>query len=407
MISTLVPGGGRGFRHSLHCSSQSAVTCLRPFVKFFNLLLVWGLAIALACSAQTAISQTGISGRQESDQVATKEKSKHTYAGEGWEMHITVSPSKPSLSDRIQLLVEIQTDPRLVLQPPECLIFPGELELVHSTTPYTVVEETGRQSQGRQVSRFAYELTPMAIGEQRLPQIAVPYKLRDSGDTLAGVISNPDTTIVVSTSIEARRSDLKSIATSPEPKAIKTGWLQESGLAIVAGVLTVGLIAICFFCLRRKGKTERQNQSSEVLALKEINELESDVQSMSSTASNDHSKTYVSRVTSIVRRYVESKTGIIAPELTTAEFVDAMRTDNRISADVQQTLRQFLEAADLVKFAGQKYEQENILATLSTARQLIQAQHWSGLEMTRSEADRTSSTSTSGYTSRLAERRKA
>ena len=53
-----------------------------------------------------------------------------------------------------------------------------------------------------------------------------------------------------------------------------------------------------------------------------------------------------------MRRYLEDRFELRAPELTTEEFLDVAGSANRLSHDHQSLLRDFLRQADLVKFAG-------------------------------------------------------
>lgn len=55
-----------------------------------------------------------------------------------------------------------------------------------------------------------------------------------------------------------------------------------------------------------------------------------------------------------VRRYVEGRFGIRAPEQTTKEFLQAARHHPAIREDHQRMLAAFLRAADMVKFAAQR-----------------------------------------------------
>ena len=67
-------------------------------------------------------------------------------------------------------------------------------------------------------------------------------------------------------------------------------------------------------------------------------------------------KDFYVELTMVVRRYVERKYGVRAPNMTTQEFLGelARRADDAAAAPVgdPRALKEFLESADLVKFAG-------------------------------------------------------
>ncbi|MEI7900472.1 MAG: hypothetical protein WCK89_09465 [bacterium] len=65
-------------------------------------------------------------------------------------------------------------------------------------------------------------------------------------------------------------------------------------------------------------------------------------------------KEFYIELTMVVRRYIERTHGIRAPEQTTQEFLAAATNQPTFTPEVLAQLRNFLESADLVKFAGQE-----------------------------------------------------
>ena len=63
-------------------------------------------------------------------------------------------------------------------------------------------------------------------------------------------------------------------------------------------------------------------------------------------------KDFYVELTMVVRRYVQRKYGIRAPNMTTEEFLHELAQSGRQNAEQSKTLTEFLESADLVKFAG-------------------------------------------------------
>ena len=63
-------------------------------------------------------------------------------------------------------------------------------------------------------------------------------------------------------------------------------------------------------------------------------------------------KDFYVELTMVVRRYVQRKYGIKAPHLTTEEFFAEISKSNNQTVEQSNSLRRFLESADLVKFAG-------------------------------------------------------
>ena len=64
-------------------------------------------------------------------------------------------------------------------------------------------------------------------------------------------------------------------------------------------------------------------------------------------------KSYQSRLTDIIREYIERRYNVLALESTTFEII-AFLKDKNISTELKTKLREMLEVADLVKFAKAK-----------------------------------------------------
>ena len=73
----------------------------------------------------------------------------------------------------------------------------------------------------------------------------------------------------------------------------------------------------------------------------------------------------------IVRRYLEQRFRLRAPELTTEEFLEVAASSPDLSKRHQQTLQVFLSQADMVKFAGLKPGPRDIQGALDAAEQFI------------------------------------
>ena len=54
----------------------------------------------------------------------------------------------------------------------------------------------------------------------------------------------------------------------------------------------------------------------------------------------------------VVRRYIERRHAVRAPNLTTEEFLEAAKGNPAFSPEAVAELKRFLESADMVKFAG-------------------------------------------------------
>ena len=97
-------------------------------------------------------------------------------------------------------------------------------------------------------------------------------------------------------------------------------------------------------------------------------------------------KEYYSRVSDTVRRYLENRFALRAPERTTEEFLQEMATTSHLTGDQQELVAAFLEEADLVKFARYGPTEKEIAAVFAAAVRLVRE---TGEEMSAEAPDGT------------------
>jgi hypothetical protein len=76
-------------------------------------------------------------------------------------------------------------------------------------------------------------------------------------------------------------------------------------------------------------------------------------------------------LTGLVRRYIERTQGIRAPEQTTQEFLAEIARRPDFPREEARRLRDFLESADLVKFAAYEPREEDTEESLHRARLFV------------------------------------
>ena len=90
-------------------------------------------------------------------------------------------------------------------------------------------------------------------------------------------------------------------------------------------------------------------------------------------------KLFYVELTGIVRRYIERTTGVRAPEQTTEEFLREITAKETFDGMFSRRLKNFLESADLVKFAGLHPRKDDIEEAFHRAKVFI------GLEQEKME----------------------
>jgi len=82
-------------------------------------------------------------------------------------------------------------------------------------------------------------------------------------------------------------------------------------------------------------------------------------------------KEYYSELSAIVRRYVENRFSIRAPEMTTEEFLAGLSFSGVLSGAHKNILKEFLQHCDLVKFARYGPLPEEVEQSFNYARRFI------------------------------------
>ena len=155
----------------------------------------------------------------------------------------------------------------------------------------------------------------------------------------------------------------KGIADIKLPYDIPIGFWEIFPYLMV-GVLLVGAILLWYFVLRKKKVTTEEPKISipevppHIWALAELDRLVKE-----KLWQQGKNKLFYSRLTEIVRRYIEWRFYMPALEQTTREIIDAFQRNQLINSKLSYDLQNTLELADLVKFAKwQPNAEENELA---------------------------------------------
>jgi hypothetical protein len=104
-----------------------------------------------------------------------------------------------------------------------------------------------------------------------------------------------------------------------------------------------------------------------VLALQALGELK-----RAGLLSETQADIFYVRLSDILRRYVEWRFGLQAPEQTTEEFLAAVHQTGGLIGSHQALLGTFLEHCDLVKFARHQPGLDDMQQAYDSARQFIQ-----------------------------------
>lgn len=102
------------------------------------------------------------------------------------------------------------------------------------------------------------------------------------------------------------------------------------------------------------------------LAMRELNRLKSE-----KLCENGHEKEYYTRLTEILRVYLDKRFGINAMEMTSTQIMQHLR-DNNDTRNLASVMKQILEMADFVKFAKVRPLPDDNLRTFNNAVKFVE-----------------------------------
>ena len=215
----------------------------------------------------------------------------------------------------------------------------------HLEVLYPLSADTSR-SGGSLVVEHAYAVTGFESGMQLVPAQEVAYSFRGETDT---ALSMPLMIMVYDPVVDTTQAimPIKPPINTPVTFREILPWLAV-GLG-GALVLAAAVFAIWYF---RKKKQDpgafslRPKEPAHVIAFRELDRLKE-----KKLWESGQVKAFYTRLTEIIRIYIEQQYGIPAMESTTDEILEAFRGANHDDQLLDDMLGELLELADLVKFA--------------------------------------------------------
>ena len=161
-------------------------------------------------------------------------------------------------------------------------------------------------------------------------------------------IATEEITIKVNSLLE---KDQKELALNPIKGPVGLPREPISLLFVLLGLGAAALVAGgVFLFFKRKGAANRQHEAPAIpaheLAYRQLQEILDE-----KLIERGEIKLFFSKVSDVLRGYIENRFGIHAPRRTTEEFLSDISRDAPFSSEHKGLLMEFLQDCDLVKFA--------------------------------------------------------
>ena len=275
---------------------------------------------------------------------------------------VALSPAAPRLGDTLRLSLTVAAKPGVRVEMPDF----GEALGQFSILDFTPRLETG--DDGGTMARQNYTLRGPASGRQRIPGLRIEYV-----DARAGTAADTAPRELIT---EELPFEVESVL--PEGAVVDALRPARGPLAELRGEwwtrwwLWLTLVAVAAFVAAwlawgwRQRAVERARATAFERALRRLRALEG----RGLPAAETVDSWYV-ELSDIVRRYIEDRHAVRAPELTTEEFLLEARRSVAFSAAHRNLLSAFLDGCDRVKFARYSPAEDESRNALDVARRFL------------------------------------
>lgn len=343
--------------------------CPAQHVRFWRLCmatLLTGLIIGCA-------KDTGEGAAQPPESAGEAETVTDTVEHGPVTMTVSAKPATVRVGSRLQLIIDVVAERGVVVSMPELGEDLGAFTVRSRSTPPDVPEDGSRHW------THTYTLDTFATGDVEIPTIELSFTdareqtVADRGAPLDTAIATDPLTVHVQSVLRGDESeaDYRDIRGAVEVPVAGEGinWVRVLFIAAL-GLLVLGALAAAVLALvlirRSKAQQTPPPRPPHVQAAQALDEL-----AAAGLIEQGAFHAFYTRLSGIVRLYIEQRFGLMAPERTTDEFLREAERDARLSVAHRELLTTFLRAADMVKFARFEPAPDEAHAALDAARGFV------------------------------------
>ena len=275
-----------------------------------------------------------------------------------------VWPAKPRLDEPIYLRLSIEAPAGVHVDAP--FQEAGDQRLGRFKV-VGFVRDVRDAPDGGKKEEQTYTLEAQTSGKYRVP----PLRLEMVDARNLSAPKKPEELVTDEVPLEIVPVEAKSRAAELQPALgeLDPNEGRLSVIVVVASVGAAGLLGVGAFLFLRKVRARRKLEKQRSAMEDALSALEV-LQSRGAPDAGDADAWFV-ELSAIVRRYLEHRYDIRAPELTTEEFLAVATDRSELRKKHRKLLSTFLERCDRVKFAGYRPDADESLATLAAARAFV------------------------------------
>ncbi|MEE2641673.1 MAG: hypothetical protein VX768_13685 [Planctomycetota bacterium] len=279
---------------------------------------------------------------------------------------VRLSPGQPVIGDLLELQITVIAERQVEVLMPEF----GEALSRFQIVDFSPREQLGKDGQITFLQKYKLQSPPS--GSHAIPPILIEFvdrrpgeeespKGRDAYELLTERVNFEVQSVIVDNVSANLNPPLGRLEkNNPETSSAAQGW---QAIVLIGGILAVaGSVAWWAFRFRRRVI----RRSAYEIAKRKLDRLLA-----SPRPGKLEIEAFYVQITLIVRQYLENRFDLRAPELTTEEFLAAVRGSAELSPEHQRLLDGFLKHADLVKFAGVEPTAEEIADMVQKASRFL------------------------------------
>lgn len=246
-----------------------------------------------------------------------------------------VDKDKVNIGDRIKLEVKAKN------AAPEDVIFPDKPENLGDFTLYDSSVPKKRSSRADEAVHV-YVVGIYSTGSHVIYPIPVKYRANQTGDWTT--VMSPQVPIQVEPLLTAEYTDicgLKGLVSLRSGAA-----LRSLIIVILIFILALGLYVWKTGRLPMFPRDVPPPKPAEEVAYERLAHLKTE-----DLPGKGRVKEYYIELSDIIREYIENRFALRAPEMTTEEFLESIKTSRELIGSTREILEAFLAQCDMVKFA--------------------------------------------------------
>ena len=324
-----------------------------------------GLAVVLLAVVLGSCTQSDDSGASEDDDGAGPTADRETpLAVETREgpvsARVTLAPPAPRLGDALVVTLEVTAKTGVAVDMPAFGEALGRFAIVDFAPREELADDGVRLSQ-------RYTLQAPMSGRQRIPRLRVEFLDEREADTepRAKELLTDELAFVVASVLPegGELAELRPARAALEE--LRGPWLQRNWPWLVSGLGVLAALGAGVVAWLRRAE-ERARLTAFDRAVARLDRLE-----RRGLPGADAADAWYVELSDIVRRYIEERFALRAPELTTEEFLAEAGRSPELTAAHRELLSAFLATCDRVKFARYNPGEDESRGALDVAKRFL------------------------------------